>query len=161
MYAYSNPQTRQISKYRRKPPFTNIFNIASTGAISESYNLFTTISYSNSPYKPCSIPMLKSYEHSPINAGAIRFRQSLRRNVDFKKKLYKNNTHSNSSPKLRSQSPVASSELSEDPIIVVNKKTLNQLPPLKIRSKFSLKNSRSTDGLKKKQKYRIKYEVGS
>lgn len=161
MYAYSYPQTSQISKYRRKPPFTNLLNIAIARPIYESHNLFTTISYSNSPYKSPSIPMVKSYEHSPINPGAIRFRQSLRRNVDFKKKLYKNNTHSNSSPMLSSKSPILSSELQEDPIIIVNKKTLNQLPPIKIRSKFSLENSKSSDALIKKQKYRIKHELSS
>lgn len=161
MHAYSYPQTSQISKYRRKPPFSNIFDLASTGTISETYNLFTTISYSNSPCNPPSIPILNSCEHSPINAGAVRFRQLLRRNVDLKKKLYKNSTHSNISPNFRSQSPAASSELQEDPIIIVNKKTLSQLPPLKMRSKFSLENSRSTNGLIRKRKYRIKYEVAS
>jgi hypothetical protein len=161
MYAHSYPQTSHVAKYRRKPPFTNILDLASTGTISESYNLFTTISYSNSPSKSPSIPLPKSNDHSPINAKAIRFRESLRRNVDFKKKLYKNYTHSNTSPKLSSKSPALSIELQEEPIIMVHRKTLNQLPPIKMRSKFSLENSRSANELIKKRKYRIKYELGS
>ena len=156
MYAYSYTQTSHISKYRKKPPFSNIFNLASTGTLSETYNLFTTISYSNSPCNLPSIPIHNSYEPSPINAKAVRFRQSLRRNVDLKKKLYKNTTHSNTSPNLPHKSPSVSRELQADPIILVNKKTLNKLPPLKMRSKFPLENSRSTDGLIKAQKHRIK-----
>ena len=151
MYSKLNSKSCKNTKCRRIQPVRNNYNSNACLRLTEdtNYQVFTTISYSNTSYEQIQTPILIAHNNSTVNPGAIRFRQSLRKNEDYKKKLYSKSVDSVNSSGLRTHSPVLGAELKEDPFIVVNRKRPNCLPPLHNCNQFPLVNYKSLERLLK------------